>query len=152
MVAEKLTEYLSDHEAKFKLINHMPTYTAQETAEVCHISGKALIKSVVLKVDGKFIVWLQPANHKVNLKALCECLKAKNIELASEREFQSLFPDAELGAMPPFGHLYNMDVYVEDVLAEQENIAFNAGTHSDLIEMSYNDFERLEHPKTVHLH
>ncbi|MDF3055040.1 MAG: YbaK/prolyl-tRNA synthetase associated region [Gammaproteobacteria bacterium] len=152
MITEKLKTYLCDQEANFHLINHVPTYTAQETAEVCHISGKTVIKTVILKVDGKFIVWLQPANHKVDLTALAKCLAAKNVELASESEFQSLFPDAELGAMPPFGHLYNLEVYVEDELAKQKNIAFNAGTHCDLIEMSYKDFERLECPKEVHLH
>lgn len=152
MLAEKLEKYLSDHGAKFRTINHMPAFTAQQTAEISHVSGKEMAKSVILKVDGKFILMLEPANHKINLKAMAKWLNAKKVELASENEFQSLFPDCEVGAMPPFGHLYDLEVFVEDTLADQENITFNAGTHSDLIEMSYKDFERLEHPQKVHLH
>lgn len=152
MLTPKIQHYLSEHQTKYHLMSHMPAYTASQTAELAHVSGKKMAKSVVLKADGKFIMMLVPANQTLNLKEFSKWLGVKKLELASESEFETLFPECEMGAMPPFGHLYHMDVFVEDTLAAQENITFNAGTHTDLIEMAFEDFESLEQPKRIHWH
>ena len=89
------------------------------------------------------------ASYKVDFKQLKKAAKAKKVELASEKEFKDLFPECEVGAMPPFGNLYEMDVYVAESLAEDEQIAFNAGSHTELVRMAYADFERLAQPKVL---
>jgi Ala-tRNA(Pro) deacylase len=74
---------------------------------------------------------------------------AKRIELASEAQFMDAFPDCEVGSMPPFGNLYGMEVYVDQHLAEDREIAFNAGTHAELFKLAYSDFESLVKPKVI---
>ncbi len=144
-----IKEYLNNHDINYSLISHSPAYTAPEIAAICHLSGKHLAKVVIIKADGKFAMVVEPAHQKVNLKSFSEMTGLKNVELASESEFQDKFPDCELGAMPPFGDLYDMDVYVAEPLTKDDQIAFNAGSHEELIKMSFKDFERLVHPNIL---
>jgi Ala-tRNA(Pro) deacylase len=146
MAKQTIREYLDKNHVNYSIIQHTPAYTAPEVAANCHIPGKYLAKVVIIKIDGKFAMVVEPAHQKVNLKSLRELTGSNRVELASEYEFKDHFPDCELGAMPPFGNLYDMDVYVAESLTLDDQIAFNACNHSELIKMSYHDFERLVHP------
>ncbi|MCP4756846.1 MAG: YbaK/EbsC family protein, partial [Proteobacteria bacterium] len=132
---------------KYVCIHHSPAYTAQEIAASAHIAGKDMAKIVMVKVDGKMSLSVLPASYKVDFDLLKDRIGAKKVELANEEEFKELFPECEVGAMPPFGNLYGLDVYVAESLAEDEEIAFNAGSHTELIRLKYKDFENLANPK-----
>lgn len=149
MPAEKLTEYFESHDVQYKLIEHEPVYTAQETAASARISGKELAKTVMVKVDGKLAMAVLPASQRVNFSAFKDATGASEVLLASEKEFKDAFPDCELGAMPPFGNLYGMQVYVDESLSEELVVAFCAGTHSELVQISFQDFERLAQPVII---
>ena len=118
MPAKKLKEYLDKSRVKYVTINHSPAYTAQEIAEISHISAKALAKTVIVKINDKLAMVVTPAHVKVSFDQIKKSTKAKQVELASEFEFQERFPGCELGAMPPFGNLFDMDVYVTNDLTE----------------------------------
>lgn len=150
MPVQKLKEFLDGNNVKYISISHSPAYTAQEIAASAHIPGKELAKTVVVRLDGKFAMAVLPASYKVDLDQLQSVAGATETELASEQEFQDVFPGCEVGAMPPFGNLYEMDVYVSETLAEDEEIAFNAGSHTELIRLAYADFERLVQPTVGH--
>ncbi len=144
-----LKEFLDSEDVKYISITHSPAFTAQQVAASAHIPGKELAKSVVIKVDGKLAMAVLPASFKVDFDLLREASGAQHVELAGEVEFKEAFPGCEVGAMPPFGNLYGLDVYVAETLAEDDEIAFNACSHTELIKLSYADFERLVKPKTV---
>lgn len=149
MATQGLKEFLDDNNVHYQIISHTPAYTAPEVAASCHLSGKFFAKVVIIKIDGKFAMVVEPAHQKINLKSLEELTGGSKVELASEYEFKDKFPDCELGAMPPFGNLYNMDVYVVESLTKDHEIAFNACNHSELIKMSYKDFAKLVHPNII---
>lgn len=149
MAVQALKELLDEHRIKYVIITHSLAYTAQEVAASAHIPGKELAKTTIVKVDGKLAMAVLPASAMVHVKRLKEAIGARNVELAEESEFRDAFPDCETGAMPPFGNLYGMDVYVEESLAEDEEIAFNAGTHTELLRMAYKDFVDVVKPKVV---
>ena len=149
MPVHKLREFLDSHNTKYVAIAHSPAYTAHEVAASAHIPGKELAKTVIVKIDGKPTMAVLPASDRVDLDRLKEVAGASTVELASEQDFGGLFPECDVGAMPPFGNLYDMDVFVAASLAEDEDIAFNAGSHTELIRLSYKDFERLVTPKVV---
>ena len=149
MPTKRLREFLDEQQIKYVTIGHSPAYTAQEIAASAHVPGKELAKTVVVRIDGDMAIAVLPASYKVDFDLLKKTTGAKTVDLASEREFQDRFPECELGAMPPFGHLYGMETYVADRLAEDESIAFNAGSHTELIRMAYADFERLARPKVL---
>ena len=149
MPTATLTEFLDQQGVRYITISHSPAYTAQEIAASAHVPGKEMAKTVVAKLDGKPALVVLPAREKVNLEQLRASTGAREVELATEQEFAGLFPGCELGAMPPFGNLYGLDTYVTTSLADDEEIAFNAGTHTELIRMTYRDFERTVHPKEM---
>lgn len=151
MPIRKLRQFLDSNNIKYVLVTHSTAYTAQEVAESAHISGKEIAKSVMVKLDGKMAMAVLPASKKIDFDLLREAAGASFVELATEDEFKDIFPDCELGAMPPFGNLYEMEVYVAVALANDEEIAFNAGSHTELIRMSYKDFEQLVKPKIVRI-
>jgi Ala-tRNA(Pro) deacylase len=149
MPAKKLKEFLDGEKIQYRVIRHEEAFTAQGIAASAHIPGRELAKTVMVKLDGRMAMAVLPASYKVNFKLLKEASGAKRVELASEQEFKDMFPECAIGAMPPFGNLYGIDVYVAQSLTGNEMIAFNAGSHIELIRMSYNDFERLVQPKTM---
>jgi Ala-tRNA(Pro) deacylase len=149
MPARRLKEFLDSHKIKYITISHSPAYTSQEIAASAHIPGKALAKTVIVKIDGKMAMAVLPANDKVDFDLLRKDSGTKNVELASENEFKDLFPGCDVGAMPPFGNLYGMDVFVAKSLTEDKEIAFNAGNHTELIKLSYKDFANLVKPKVL---
>jgi Ala-tRNA(Pro) deacylase len=149
MSAIKLKDYLDEQNIKYISIIHSQAYTAQETAQSAHIPGREMAKTVIVKINDKMAMVVLPASEKVDLDLVKGATHAESVQLADEREFEKLFSNCEIGAMPPFGNLYGMPVYVEESLGENENIAFNAGSHTELIKLSFKDFERLVHPKRL---
>jgi Ala-tRNA(Pro) deacylase len=149
MPAQKIKAFLDSHHVKYLSIAHSPAYTAQEIAASAHIPGKELAKTVIVKIDGQMAMAVLPASQKIILQDLRDVTGAENVRFATEDEFKARFPDCETGAMPPFGNLYNMGVYLSPALAENEHIAFNAGTHTEIIKMAYDDFEPLVKPKVM---
>jgi Ala-tRNA(Pro) deacylase len=149
MPSKKLKSFLDENKVKYISIQHSSAYTAQEIAAIAHIPGKDLAKTVIIKIDGKMAMAVLPASYKVSFDNLKDTLGVKEVRLAYEQEFMDKFPDCEVGAMPPFGNIYGMDVYVAESLSEDEEIAFNACGHTELIKMNFDDFERLVKPKRI---
>jgi Ala-tRNA(Pro) deacylase len=151
MPIRKLREFLDNNNIKYITITHSPAYTAQEIAASAHIPGRELAKTVIVKADDKMAMAVLPAYAQINFE-LFKCLaRFENLELANEEAFKDKFPESEIGAMPPFGNLYGMEVYVSDSLTRDKEIVFNAGSHSELIKMAYKDFDRLVKPKVIRL-
>ena len=146
MSDSRLKDFLDKEHIKYVTIAHSPAFTAQEIAATAHIPGREIAKTVVVKIDGEMAMVVTPASEQVELNHLKETLGATEVDLASEDEFEDSFPDCETGAMPPFGNLYGMNVFVSQALREDEQIAFNAGSHSELVRLPYTEFERLVHP------
>lgn len=151
MLPRRLHNLLSEHHVPYSTLNHERTITAHETAAAAHIDKQLFAKTVMLKVDGRLAMMVMPAAYRVDLTRLSLALGGLTVELAEESEFHHAFPDCELGAMPPFGHLYGMPVYVDSRLARQPEIAFNAGTHTQALCMPYPEFERLAKPELLWL-
>jgi Ala-tRNA(Pro) deacylase len=151
MPLSKLREFLDSHRVKYLVISHSLTYTAQGIAALSHVSGKKLAKTVIVKLDGALAMAVIPASGRVDLDRLKFVTGGSSIELASESEFQNAFPDCELGAMPPFGNLYDMPVYADASLAQNEEITFSAGTHRELVRMNWQDMLRLVNPTIAEL-
>jgi Ala-tRNA(Pro) deacylase len=151
MPANKLKEFLDSQKVKYVTIGHSPAYTAQEVAASAHVRGKELAKTVMVTLDGAMAMVVLPASRKVGFDLLREISGAENVQLASERAFSDVFPGCEVGAMPPFGNLYGMNVYASKLLEEDEEIVFNAGSHTELIRLAYQDFVRLVNPKVAKL-
>jgi len=146
MPVQKLKEYLDKNKVKYVSIRHSTVYTATEIAASAHVKGKNLAKTVMVKIDGTMTMAVLPAKFRVDLEALRAACLAGTAELATEHEFAKLFSNCEEGAMPPFGNLYGLPVYVEKSLTEDEEIAFNACSHSELIQLAYKDFAHLVKP------
>jgi len=151
MPIRKLRKFLDSHSVKYTVISHSTAYTAQEIAHSSHISGKELAKSVIIKLDQALTMVVVPASKLVDFELLKEETSADYAELVNEDEFKNLFPDCEIGAMPPFGHLYGMNLIVAKRLTDDEEIAFNAGNHRELIKMKLDDYMRLAKPKILDL-
>jgi len=151
MPLTKLREFLDSHHIQYLVTSHSVAYTAQGIAALVHLSGKKLAKTVMVRIDGALAMAVVPASFHVDLDLLRTAAGARIVELATEREFKDAFPDCETGAMPPFGNLYDMPVYVDNSFAENEEISFNAGTHRELVRINWDDMLRLVKPKVVKL-
>lgn len=148
MPVKKLTEFLDQHGIKYLSITHSQAFTAQQVAASTHIPGQEMAKTVIVKLKGKMAMAVLPASYRVDLERLHQLI-GEEVTLASEMEFKDAFPGCEVGAMPPFGHLYGMETFVAARLAEDEDIAFNAGSHTEVIRLSFKDFQKLEQPKIL---
>ncbi len=146
MPVERVKNYLSSNGVQFESIVHERTVTAQETAQVTHVKGKELAKSVILDVDGRFLLVAAPASRKVDLGRVQLALDADKVRLPEEAEFSSLFPGCEVGAWPPLGRLFRIEMWADESLQEDEEIAFNAGRHTEIVKMRFADYDRLEAP------
>lgn len=147
MPLTKLREFLDANHVPYVVISHSVAYTAQGIAALAHISGKELAKTVMVKLDDVLAMAVLPASALVDLPSLRAATGANTVALASERDFRDRFPDCETGAMPPFGNLYGMAVFVDEKLALDKEIAFNAGSHRELVRLAYADFERMVKPR-----
>lgn len=145
----RLKNYLDKNGVDYHVSYHQRVYTAQEVAASQHVSGKELAKVVMVKVNNELAMMVLPASCMVDMDKLKILFPGKMVKLAREEEFQGLFPDCEIGAMPPFGNLYDLEIYVDTALAEQPNIVFQAGSHVVTIRMAYGDFANLVQPKVV---
>jgi len=147
MPIKKLKKFLDENQIKYVTIGHSSAYTSQEIAAAAHICGKELAKTVMINIDGMMVMAVLPASYHIEFDNLKEIFGTRNVSLATEPEFKYRFPDCELGAMPPFGNLYDMEVYVAESLTEEKEIAFNAGSHTELIKLDYADYEDLVKPR-----
>jgi len=145
----KLKKYLDQNQAAYLVLKHPPAYTAEETALSAYLPGRDVAKTVIARMDGTIVMVVIPASRKINFDVLRDITGARNIGLVAEAELENLFPDCQIGAMPPFGNLYFLNVYIDKSLTEQDVIIFNAGNHRELIEMRYEDFQRLAHPYVI---
>ena len=142
----RIREYLDEHKVPYEWLPHPPAYTAQEVAHSLHVSGKRLAKTVILDADGRLVMAVLPASHRLEVAKLKEALNAKRLEMLPESDLAELFPDCDLGAIPPFGNLYGMDVWLDRSLAESDEIVFTAGTHHDAVRVKYADYSALVKP------
>jgi len=149
MPINTLTRFLDENKVEYVTIRHSPAYTAQKIAAAAHIPGREVAKTVMVNVDGKMAMAVLRATDQVDLDLLRGAAKAKSVTLASEDDFRDAFQGVELGAMPPFGNLYGMKVFADEALSKDAQIAFNAGSHTELLQLDYADFERLAEPKVA---
>jgi len=152
MTHQRLQSYLDTHKIPYQVVNHSIAYTAREAADSLHIPADTFAKVVVVKADSRYLMAVLPSTWKVDLKRLEHVLKCQHVRLATEDELAILFPDCEIGSMPPFGNLYGTPVYVDATLALDEEIAFDAGSHIGAIRMRYKDFAELVRPQVAEFH
>jgi Ala-tRNA(Pro) deacylase len=142
-IPQRIREYLDSQGVPYETLPHPQAFSAQEVAHSLHVSGKKLAKTVVLDADGRVVMAVLPASHRLNLAGFRELVRARRLEMLPESELARLFPDCELGAIPPLARLYGMEVWVDAAIADSPEIVFTAGTHVDAVRMTYEDFERL---------
>lgn len=135
-----LRRYLDHHRVRYIVTSHSPSFTAQETAQAAHIHGDNFAKTVLVNVDRDLVMLVMPATCRVDLPELARTLGAHNISLASEAQLQQLFPDCEIGAMPPLGSLYGIKTYLCNAFDPRAQIAFNAGSHFETMHMRFADY------------
>jgi Ala-tRNA(Pro) deacylase len=145
-VSRKITDFLKEKGVDFEIVSHNVTYTAQETAASVHAPGKELAKTVIVTDGSKYVMVMVDAPHLVDLKKFAAVSGMKGPVLANESEIKKLFPDCEVGAMPPFGNLYGLGVFADQRLEKDETIIFNACSHFEVIRMKYSDLKRLVNP------
>lgn len=148
---QRLLKYLDDNQVEYTHHTHPTAYTAREVASVEHVPAHRIAKVVVYFTENGYGMAVLPGDSMLDLQNLRNALGVARLRLATESELADLFPDCELGAMPPFGNLFDLPVFVDGSLTTEETIAFNAGTHRDVVHMKYRDFERLVHPKVMNL-
>lgn len=146
-IPQRIRMYLDSQDISYEWLRHPEAYTAQEVAHALHLSGKRLAKTVVVEADSRMIMVVLPASHRLVMSELRGVLEAREVKLLPEPELERIFPGCDLGAIPPLGDLYGMDVWVDRSIADHEEIVFNAGTHMDAVRMKYGDFVRLAKPR-----
>lgn len=145
-IPRSIEDFLGNLHVTYSVLHHRPAYTAQEEAAVSHVPGNQWAKTISCFADGRPILAVVPAPSLVDLDRLREVTGAREIRLASEREFERLYPECETGAMPPLGPLYGQPVFVDRNLAVGGDIVFDAGSHSDAVKVKYEDFARAVRP------
>jgi Ala-tRNA(Pro) deacylase len=146
-ILKKLKDYLEKNQVRYEVGYHERVYTSQEIAAAMHVPGKELTKVIMVKADGKMVMLVLPASYRVDTKKLKKVFKCKRLGIAKEKDFEELFPDCEIGAMPPFGNLYHLEVWVDQVLTQDEFIVFQAGSHVETLRIKYSDYARLVNPR-----
>ena len=149
MPIARLKQFLEENRIGYVLVSHSTAYTAAATAAITHTPGKEIAKTVMVMIDGVLAMVVVPGSKHVDFRALKTAAGASEVVLAHEHQFAHVFPDCEVGAMPPFGNLYNLPVFVDESLAEDATIAFNAGSHRELLKLAYSDFAKLTKPRVV---
>ncbi len=145
-IPRHITGFLDSKGVSYRSFTHPPEFTASRVAESQHVSGKELAKSVLAVVDDSLVMAVIPANERLDLEKLAHLVGASSFRLAEESDFENRFTGCEVGAEPPLGSLYGVPVWLDASFEEHPLITFNAGTHTDTIQMSVSDFENLEHP------
>ena len=142
-----LQSYLDEAGVAYRTSHHPTAYTAQDLAAAEHVPGRQVIKPVVIKADGRFVMCALPACCRIDLEALRKQLQANQVQLAEEAKLAELFPDCELGAEPPIGRLYNMPTLMDEAVVVDSRVTFQAGTHSDAVTMTLADYRRIAQPE-----
>lgn len=150
-LAKRLHDFLEQQHVPYETLTHTTDFTAQHAAADTHTPGREFAKTVLVRVDGKPAFAVLPAHHRVDFDRLRDALGAEEVELCSERDMEELCPDCDPGAVPPFGNLYEVPVYLSPAMIDDEQITFNAGNHQTAVRMAYKEFDRLVHPKVVDL-
>ncbi len=145
-ILTKLKQYLDENAVQYEVLSHRLAYTAQEVAAAQHVKGREFAKVVMAKAGDGFVMAVLPAMEKLDTGKLARAAGGAQVQLATEQEFERLFPNCDAGAMPPFGNLFGLPVYVDQSLTKDETIVFQAGTHLDTVRMSFDDFARLVAP------
>jgi Ala-tRNA(Pro) deacylase len=143
---ERLEQYLRENGAGFEVMTHSQVFTMQEVAAALHVPGNQVAKVIIVKAGDELSMFVLPAPYRLNIDQVCTLLGVRKARLANEEEFASLFPDCATGAMPPFGNLYGLPLFVDQSLAEEKNIVFRIGTHRETMKLAYADFSRLAQP------
>jgi len=151
MPLRRLKTFLDQNGVHYTQQIHTTAYTAAGVASIAHVRGKEMAKAVIVLADDKLVMLVIPASSHVRLKLVKSALKSHEVVLASEADFAHVFPDCEVGAMPPFGNLYGIPVFVDESLTRDKEISFNAGSHRELIKMKYEDYERVVVPRIVNV-
>ncbi|MBI5394944.1 MAG: YbaK/EbsC family protein [Verrucomicrobia bacterium] len=146
---EHIEQYLKQQKVRYEVIHHARAFTSQQVAQAEHVPGKMQAKVVVLTGDGSFYMAVLPASYHVAVEEFGKVV-GRTCRLATEAEFKNLFPDCEVGAMPPFGQFYNLPVYADASLEEDDEIVFQAGTHTESVKIAWNDFVKLQRPIMAH--
>jgi len=149
-IPQRIRDYLDSQDVPYETLHHSQAFTAQEVAHSLHVSGKKCVKAVVASGDNKLVLAVMPASHRLNFQELKSTLKVNHLEMLVESELAELFPDCDLGAIPPFGNLYGIEVWVDRAVANAEKILVCAGTHEDCFRMRYSDFAKLARPFLGH--
>jgi Ala-tRNA(Pro) deacylase len=147
-IPRRIRDYLDSQNVSYEWLPHPQAFTGQEVAHSLHVSGKRLAKTVVLRADDRLVMAVLPASHHLVLPELKAALEVRDLEMMPEPELAKLFPDCDLGAIPPFGNLYAMETWVDRVVAESGEIVFTAGTHVDAVRMKYSDYAELVKPQS----
>jgi Ala-tRNA(Pro) deacylase len=150
-ILTKLKEFLDAKGVRYEVRSHREAFTAQEVAAAEHVPGREMAKVVMVRDGGKYLMAVLPAPYHVGLERLGKAAGRRDLRLATEAEFAGLFQGCEPGAMPPFGNLYGIPVYVDDSLTQDDEITFNAGNHEQTVHMKYADFARLVQPRIASL-
>jgi len=145
----EVLEFLKKSGVRYEVTEHKPAFTAQSMAAVEHEPGKYVAKPVIVKADGKYVMCVVSANHKIDLRTLKSQLPAKSVELATEEDMEKIFGDCELGAEPPFGNLYDLPTIMDKALEGDDHIMFQGGTHEKAIRISMDDYRKLVAPKLL---
>jgi len=148
-IAAKLKSFLDRNKVSYHVLAHHERFTAPEIAQELHVPGHMMAKVVVVNADGKRMIVALDSNRRVDLEAVREAVGASSVGMASEEDIREQFPDCEVGAMPPFGNLYDVPVVVDEALTHDRNIVFEAGNHHEAIKLAYADFDRLVHPQVA---
>jgi Ala-tRNA(Pro) deacylase len=151
-VLKRLQSYLDTNKIPYELVSHQKAYTAHDVAQTLDVPGKLIAKVVMVKADNYFVMTVLPSTWRVDLKRLRDVLEVRDVRLATEAEITNMFPDCQVGTMPPFGNLYGVEVYVDQLLTEDESIIFEAGTYVGAMKLRYKDFAALVRPKVAVFH
>lgn len=145
----RMEQYFRENGVGYQVLTHPQAYTMPEVAAALHISGKQVAKVVMVKADDRIVMLVVPSPYRLDFAKVREMLGAQEVTLAREEEFADLFPDCAVGAMPPFGNLYGVPVYVDEALAAQKEMVFRVGTHNEVMKIAYEDFARLAQPQVA---
>jgi Ala-tRNA(Pro) deacylase len=145
-----LPSFLDDQGVNYRLSHHLETYRSQDLAQVEHISGRNIVKPVLVKADGHFVLCALPASYKVDLMELREQLRVKEVHLADESQLRDCFPDCELGAQPPIGRIWGMPTLMDESLTSDDMVTFQAGTHDQAVTMTLAEYRRIAQPEMAH--
>ena len=149
-IPKRLIECLTRNNVRFEILHHTESFSAQGIAEAEHIKAEHHAKVVMVRAGEQHLMVVVPADRRVDLEKV-EQITGRVVSLDTEFEFKSFFPDCQVGTMPPFGNLYDLPTFVDTSLTHEDYIVFEAGTHTEAINLSYAHYEQIVNPQIVDL-